>query len=158
MLDHSYICIPRVRSLGTEFLDSWIFKYFFEVSLLEKCTNTELFLVRIFLYSDWIRRYTGKYGPEIIPYLDTFYAVFVKLKKKNFMAPFFMDGFQLPQGYSHFEAVYFLPFSSQKFLVLILSTGLKRLSRPWSHPVVLNTEPMDWESSALTTRPLPKVI
>ena len=30
-----------------------------------------------------------------------------------------MDGVQLPQGYSHFEvAVYFLPFSSQKFLVL----------------------------------------
>ena len=33
-----------------------------------------------------------------------------------------MDGVQLPQGYSHFkEAVYFLPFSSQKFLILILS-------------------------------------
>ena len=33
-----------------------------------------------------------------------------------------MDGVQLPQGYSHFEeAVYFLPLSSQKFLVLILS-------------------------------------
>ena len=29
-----------------------------------------------------------------------------------------MDGVQLPQGYSHFEeGVYFLPFSSQKFLV-----------------------------------------
>ena len=35
-----------------------------------------------------------------------------------------MDGVQLPQGYSHFEqAVYFLPFSSQKFLVLILLTS-----------------------------------
>ena len=35
-----------------------------------------------------------------------------------------MDGVKLPQGYSHFEeAVYFLPFSSQKFLVLILSTS-----------------------------------
>ena len=32
-----------------------------------------------------------------------------------------MDGVQLPQGYSHFEeAVYFLPLSSQKFLVLTL--------------------------------------
>ena len=41
--------------------------------------------------------------------------------KKNFMAPFFMDGVQLPQGYSHFDdAVYFLSFSSQKFLVLIV--------------------------------------
>ena len=34
-----------------------------------------------------------------------------------------MDGVQLPQG-SHFEeAVNFLPLSSQKFLVLILSTS-----------------------------------
>ena len=35
-----------------------------------------------------------------------------------------MDGVQLPQGYSHVEqAIYFLPFSSQKVLVLILSTS-----------------------------------
>ena len=26
------------------------------------------------------------------------------------------------------------------------------LSQPWSHPVVLNTRPLDWESSALTAR------
>ena len=31
-----------------------------------------------------------------------------------------------------------------------------RLSRPWSHPVVLNTGPLDWESSTLTTRPFAK--
>ena len=32
--------------------------------LREKCPNMELFLVRIFLYSDWIRRCTeyGEYG------------------------------------------------------------------------------------------------
>ena len=28
----------------------------------------------------------------------------------------------------------------------------ERLRRPWSHPVVLNTRLLDWESSALTTR------
>ena len=27
----------------------------------------------------------------------------------------------------------------------------ERLSRPWSHPVVLNMGPLDWESSTLTT-------
>ena len=44
-------------------------------------------------------------------------------KNNNFMAPF-KDGVQLPQGYSHFkEAVYFLTFSSQKLLLLILSTS-----------------------------------
>ena len=30
----------------------------------------------------------------------------------------------------------------------------KRLSRPWGHAVVLKMGPLDWESSALTTRPL----
>ena len=28
------------------------------------------------------------------------------------------------------------------------------LSRPWGHPVVLNTGPLDWESTVLTTMPL----
>ena len=38
--------------------------------------------------------------------------------KKNFMASFFMNGVQLPQGWSNFkEAVYFLPLSSQHFLL-----------------------------------------
>ena len=40
--------------------------------------------------------------------------------KNNFMVP--LDGVQLPQGLSHLEkAVYFLPLSPQKFLVLTLS-------------------------------------
>ena len=45
------------------------------------------------------------------------------LKKKT-LWPLFINGVQLPQGFSHFKvAVYFLPFSSQKFLLLILSTS-----------------------------------
>ena len=55
---------------------------------------------------------------------------------KKTLWPLFMDGFQLPQGYSHFEeAVYFLQFSSQKFLVLILlsSEGWKE-HLPFPHP------------------------
>ena len=36
-------------------------------SLREKCPNSDFFLVRFFLHSDWIRR--------DIPYLDTFHAV-----------------------------------------------------------------------------------
>ena len=54
----------------------------------------------------------------------TFY--FNSRKNLNFKlyGPFLWMGFKLPQGYSHFvEAVYFLPFSPQKFLVLILSTS-----------------------------------
>ena len=43
-----------------------------------------------------------------------------------------------------------LPFTTQ--FPEILSThfiDLRRLSQPWSHPVVLNMGPVDWESSAL---------
>ena len=48
----------------------------------------------------------------------------IKKLLKTLWALFIMDGVQLPRGYSHFEeAVYSLPFSSQKFLVLILSTS-----------------------------------
>ena len=57
-----------------------------------------------------------------------------------------MDGVQLPQGYNHFEeAVYFLPFSSQKFYQPQID---ERLGRPWSHPVVLNMGPLDWDQAS----------
>ena len=48
-----------------------------------------------------------------------------------------------------------LPMSPQKFLILTLSTseGWKTEST-LEPPVVLNTGPLDWESSTLTTRPL----
>ena len=39
--------------------DSW-FKYFFNSALLEKCPNTELFLVRIFPYSYRMRENTDQ--------------------------------------------------------------------------------------------------
>ena len=45
-------------------------------------------------------------------------------EKKTSWQLFFMDGVQLPQGQSYSEeAVYFLPLSSQQFLVLILSAS-----------------------------------
>ena len=39
-------------------------------------------------------------------------------------------------------------------MVLFEGWSSTRLSRPWSYPVILNTGHLDWESSALTTRPL----
>ena len=58
--------------------------------------------------------------------------------------------------WSHFEkTVTFLPLSSQAFLVLLWTTGKdEALSQPWSRPVVLNPELLDWESSILTTSPM----
>ena len=57
------------------------------------------------------------------------------------------------------NSVYFLPLSTQKILVLIWLTldRWKAVSRPWSHQVVLNLGPLDWESSALINWPLLRV-
>ena len=61
-----------------------------------------------------------KYWKGLTPQVTN--GIFYKKTLKT-LWPLFMDGVQLPQGYSHFEeAVYFLPLSSQKFVVLILST------------------------------------
>ena len=51
--------------------------------------------------------------------------------KKTTLWPLIMDGVQLPQGYSHFEEAVYQPRKDE------------RLSRPWSHPVVLITGPLD---------------
>ena len=73
---------------------------------------------------------------------------------KKTLWPLHMDGIELPQGHSHFEeAIYFIPLSSQKFLLWVLSSFYRprkdeRLSPPWRHQVVLSTGPLDWESSA----------
>ena len=87
--------VSLIKNTSREHLSFWalkvpLIKENVEHSLHEKCPNTELFLVHIFLYSDWIRRdspylsvfspNTGKYGPEITPYFDTFHVVIRKLK------------------------------------------------------------------------------
>ena len=61
-----------------------------------------------------------------------------------------MDGVQLPQGQSHLEeAVYFLPLSSQKFLILILPTleGWKAELTFEPPSGFEHMGPLDWESS-----------
>ena len=64
--------------------------------LLEKSSHTELFLVRIFLYWDWIRSVHiqsffwsvfsciwTEYGPEKTPYLNTFHAMCILLRDEG---------------------------------------------------------------------------
>ena len=75
--------------------------------------------------------------------------------KKNFMTPFYGWGSTVSrleplQGGS----LYFLTVSSQKLYSFYRPHKDEGLSQPWSHPVVLNTRPLKWESSAWTTRPL----
>ena len=81
---HVWICAPNCYLDLINYINCYVVCCSCTCSLRQKCPNAELFLVRIFLYSDWIRRFTpqisvfstntGKYGPEITPYLRTFYA------------------------------------------------------------------------------------
>ena len=79
--------------------------------------------------------------------LCNIYSTKLVVQKKTLWSHF-MDEVQLPQGQSHFkDAVYFLPLSSQKLMVLTLD-------QPWSHTVVFNMGHLDWESSTLASRSL----
>ena len=71
-----------------------------------------------------------------------------KKKKTKFMAP--------ATSRRQFTFYHSVPRNSLYSFYRLREDG--RLSRPWSHPVVLNTGPFDWESSALTTRPLLPVL
>ena len=79
---------------------------------------------------------------------------FKKKKKESFMAPFYGWGSTASRlepfrGGSLLFTTKFPEIPGTHFIDL---GRMKRLSRPWSHSVVLNTGPLDWESSALTTR------
>ena len=71
------------------------------------------------------------------------------------MAPFYGWGSTVSRLQSPFEeVVYFLPLLPRNsWYSLYRPRKDARLSRPRSHPVVLNTGPMDWKSSILITRP-----
>ena len=80
-------------------------------------------------------------------------------KKRKLYGPFLYMAFSCLKAtlHSHYETAYFLPFSSQEFRELNWSTSevwKTELSLYYSHQVVLNSELLDWESNALTTRPL----
>ena len=67
--------------------------------------------------------------------------------KKNFMVPF--HGWGLTA--SRLEPLRWGSLLSTTKFPEIPGT---HLSQTWNHPLVLNTGPLDWESSTLTTRPL----
>ena len=68
--------------------------------------------------------------------------------------PLFIDGIQVPQGCRvttrrQFTFYKYVPRNSWYSFDQLRED--EQLSRLWSHPVVVNTESLDWESSVLTT-------
>ena len=62
----------------------------------------------------------------------------------------FTDGVQLSRSY---RVAMRRQISRRSWCLFDRPRKDERLSRPWSHPVVMNPGPLDWESSTLTTRP-----
>ena len=67
---------------------------------------------------------------------------------KTFLGSLFMDGVQLYQGYRATINRQFTFYQS-----FHRSQKDERLSQPWSHAMILNLRPLDWESSVITTSP-----
>ena len=75
---------------------------------------------------------------------------------KNFMAPFYRwdstaSRLESLQGGS---LLFTTKFPEIPGILFYRPRKDEKLSRPWSNSVVLNTGPLDWESSTLATRPL----
>ena len=80
---------------------------------------------------------------------------FMSLKKKLY-DPFLWIGFNCLKATatSRRQFTFYLSVPRNPWYSFYRPRKDERLSRPWSHPVVLNTGSLDWESSALTTWPL----
>ena len=78
-----------------------------------------------------------------------------KREKKNFMAPFLWMGFNCLKATatSRRQFTFYHSVPRNSWYSFYRPRKDERLSQLWSHPVVLNTGPLDWESRALTTRP-----
>ena len=74
--------------------------------------------------------------------------------KKKLYGPFFWMGFNCLKAAATLRSQFTFYHSAPRnsWYSFYRPPKDERLSRLWSHPVVLNTEPLDWESSALTTR------
>ena len=70
-------------------------------------------------------------------------------KKKSTLWPIFMDGVQLPHSFrvtSRRQFTFCHQVLRKSWYSFDWSLKDEGLSRPWSHPVVLNTGPLNWES------------
>ena len=78
-----------------------------------------------------------------------------KLKKKNLYGSFLWMGFNCPKASATLrrQFTFYHKVPRYSWYSFYWPQKNERLSRPWSHPVVLNKGPLDWESSAITTRP-----
>ena len=80
----------------------------------------------------------------------------IKKTLKKLYGPFLWMGFNYLKAtaISRRQFTFYHSVSRNSWCSFYRPRKYERLSRPWSHPVVLNTGPLDWESSALTTRQL----
>ena len=77
------------------------------------------------------------------------------IKKKKLYGPFLWMGFNLLKATATSRRLFTFYHSVPRnsWYSFYWPRKDERLSRPWSHPVVLNTGPLDWQSIVLTTWP-----
>ena len=128
------------------------YHYIFKADFLKKSEDTLFFLERgkmeIKLHSFF---YVIMIAFLFIKSFSFCLFVYILIYKKPY-DPFFGRGSTVSRLQNHYKEKEFLP---QVYRISFdLSPKDKRLCRPWSQPLVLNLEPLDRESSALTTSSL----
>ena len=80
----------------------------------------------------------------------------LKLITKNLYGPFLWMGFNCLKvtATSRTQFTFYHQVPRNSWYLFYHPQKDERLSQSWSHPVVLNTVLLDWESTGLTTRPL----
>lgn len=119
-----------------------VLSYYTDHVKFERLFNCYIFMRKVLkfiilcIYAWW------KIEKHLFPYFQAILCSKYK-EKLNFMTPFCRWGLMLQ--------VYKATMRRQSF---DRPKNDERLSWPWSYPVVLNTGPLKWESSALTIRPM----
>ena len=78
------------------------------------------------------------------------------VEKKNLYGPFLWMGFNCLKARATLarQFIFYHKVPRNSWYSFYRPQMAERLRQPLSHPAVLNTGPLDWESRALTTRPL----
>ena len=142
------------------------FLAFFEIGFKSQKTNLDfpkilIILLQNILFAKFLEcicctlaiyQFQSKHSRLVLPKKTCFFFFFFST-----LLPLFVDGVQLSQCYkatTRTQFTFYQQLSRSTWYSFHQPYKDERVSRPWSHPVVLNPRRLNWEFSALTTRPL----
>ena len=157
--DNGLILLRNINSQQTNRLQKRIIKKLqsigFKIEMVTNLQKVDFLDVTLNLISNTYCPY--KKPNENLTYINTSSNQPPNKKNLKFYGPFLWMGFNYLKAAatSRRQFTFYHSVPTNSWCSFYRPQKDEGLSRPWSHPVVfLNTGPLDWESSALTTTPL----